>query len=197
MRHAASCRRGGRAKSKLKQQDVAGSILMDRQNLKLAELQLLFKAGSPLFMFPSYNFTAIPAALCSAGIWREVNLLIQCGCSSETPALSSVPSVKCVVHGTLQDPVFPGTAEALAAEAAAAAAAAAAYEAAPAAPGDHTSFGPNMRAACDLCDLSVLLWPLMMLMACLVRSVRRSLRQRCLMCHRPPFTAQPRLGACT
>jgi hypothetical protein len=46
-------RRGGRGKSKLKQQDVAGSIAMDRQNLKLAELQLLFKAQGPFYLaFP-------------------------------------------------------------------------------------------------------------------------------------------------
>ena len=30
-------------KSKMRQQDVAGSIRMDRQNLRMAELQLLFQ----------------------------------------------------------------------------------------------------------------------------------------------------------
>ena len=35
-------------KSKLRQQDVAGAISTDRQNLRLAELQLLFKVCGSL-----------------------------------------------------------------------------------------------------------------------------------------------------
>lgn len=46
IRRAVHARRRGVRKPKLKQQDVAGSIAMDRQNLKLAELQLLFKVLS-------------------------------------------------------------------------------------------------------------------------------------------------------
>ena len=58
-------------------------------------------------------------------------------------------------HVPCQDPLFPGTAEALAAEAAAAARAAAAYDAAPAPPCERPRIQsaadvPCMRAACCL-----------------------------------------------
>ena len=35
-------------KGKMRQQDVAGSIRMDRQNLRMAELQLLFRVRTRL-----------------------------------------------------------------------------------------------------------------------------------------------------
>ena len=118
-----SARQQGGMNTKLKQQDLAGSINRDRQNLRLAELQLLFQVGKRPFLC-----TFLPAG----ALLRHAPVALPCAMLAlPTWAASSVHL--CLMPECFwQDPVLPSTA--------AMSQAAVAYEAAPAPAGEHESY---------------------------------------------------------